>query len=455
MLLSDVSHPAPSLPPGLNNMFGFQVFNSLSFQIILSSPMLLYAKSLGASATVLGLITGMMPLLVIAQIPAAKHVARVGYRRFIFMGWGTRVGFIFVLALVPLGGEYLSNPARIGLVLFLLFGFNLARGISSAAWLPWVTTLVPDAVRGRYLTREAAFANLGSFGAFLLAASYLGQQSSGEIETHRFAALFAFSAVMGAISLTFLRHIPSPPAPEDEMRNSREPVPWREIARYAPFRKLLFVNAIFALAMGGVGTFVVDFLKSSGGLSEGRILLVSAMSFIGGLSSLWVLGSRLDRFGSRPVMQAAMAGWFLILTGWVLIAGRVVPAWMELLCTLHFLMGLCGSLFGMAATRLAMATVPVMGRSHFFALYSVISSLTLGLSPVLWGALIDLIRPLGVMGWLGAQWNAFSLAFAAMAVVGLVPLPFCRHLVEPQAAKVEDLLRDLFQQPLVRLWLRR
>jgi len=153
VLLSDVSHPAPSLPPGLNNMFGFQVFNSLSFQIILSSPMLLYAKSLGASATVLGLITGMMPLLVIAQIPAAKHVARVGYRRFIFMGWGTRVGFIFVLALVPLGGEYLSNPARIGLVLFLLFGFNLARGISSAAWLPWVTTLVPDAVRGRYLTR--------------------------------------------------------------------------------------------------------------------------------------------------------------------------------------------------------------------------------------------------------------------------------------------------------------
>lgn len=450
-----MSAPAASLPPGLNNMFGFQVFNSLSFQIILSSPMLLYAKSLGASATVLGLITGMMPLLVICQIPAAKHVARVGYRRFIFTGWGTRVLFIFVLAAVPLiGPQWLSNPARLALVLLVLFGFNLVRGISSAAWLPWITALIPDAARGRYLTREAAFGNLGSFGAFLLAASYLGQQPSGQIESYRFAVLFAFSAVMGAISLIFLRRIPEPTEPEEEVRQSKEPVPWRAIMSFTPFRKLLFVNVIFALAMGGLGTFVVDFLKTDGGLSEGPILIVSAMTFIGGLSSLWVLGSRLDRFGSRPVMLFALAGWFVILLGWVLMAAHVLPVRLELMLALHFLMGLCGALFGMAMTRLAMAIVPVMGRSHFFALYSVLGSLSLGISPVLWGAVIDLLRPLrGV--WLGAEWNAFSLAFAAMGVGGLVTLAFCRRLVEPQAGKVEELLRDLFQQPLVRLWLRR
>ncbi|MEY2409531.1 MAG: hypothetical protein QOF48_2201, partial [Verrucomicrobiota bacterium] len=60
-----------SLPPGLNNAFFFATFNALSFQIIIGSPMVLYARTLGASATVLGLITGMMPLLVLFQIPAA------------------------------------------------------------------------------------------------------------------------------------------------------------------------------------------------------------------------------------------------------------------------------------------------------------------------------------------------------------------------------------------------
>jgi hypothetical protein len=63
--------------------------------------MILYAKSLGASATVLGLIAGMMPLLVVFQIPAASHVNRVGYRRFVLAGWSTRVLFIFFIAWFP------------------------------------------------------------------------------------------------------------------------------------------------------------------------------------------------------------------------------------------------------------------------------------------------------------------------------------------------------------------
>src|SRR5262245_53110822 len=84
-----------SLPSGLNNAFLFAMFNALSFQIVLSSPMVLYAKTLGANATVLGIIAGMMPLMVIFQIPAANYVHRVGYKRFVYGGWGIRVMFIF------------------------------------------------------------------------------------------------------------------------------------------------------------------------------------------------------------------------------------------------------------------------------------------------------------------------------------------------------------------------
>src|SRR5688500_11573862 len=98
--------------------------------------MILYAKSLGASATVLGIIAGMWPLLVIFQIPAAQHISRVGYKRFVYAGWGVRVCFIFAMALVPLAGKFLSAMNQLALLLVLLFGFNLSRGISSAGWLP-------------------------------------------------------------------------------------------------------------------------------------------------------------------------------------------------------------------------------------------------------------------------------------------------------------------------------
>jgi len=110
-----------ALPKGIGNAFLFSTFNALSFQMVLGSPMVLYARSLNASATVLGIIAGMMPLLVIFQIPAARHIARTGYRRFVYAGWGTRVAFIFGIALVPLAGAFLNSTTQLALLLFLLF----------------------------------------------------------------------------------------------------------------------------------------------------------------------------------------------------------------------------------------------------------------------------------------------------------------------------------------------
>src|ERR1700704_6007217 len=111
--LESSSRETLSFPPGTHNAFLFAVFNAMSFQIVQGSPMVLYAKSLGASATVLGIIAGMMPLLVIFQIPAASHVNRIGYKRFVLGGWSTRVMFIFIIALVPLTGTFLTAANRL------------------------------------------------------------------------------------------------------------------------------------------------------------------------------------------------------------------------------------------------------------------------------------------------------------------------------------------------------
>src|SRR5437899_4745557 len=133
-VLEESPRDQTTFPPGLHNAFLFSTFNALSYQIVLSSPMVLYAKTLHASATVLGIIAGMMPLLVIFQIPAANFIPRVGFKRFVYAGWGTRVMFIFVMALVPLTARFLEAQTRLALILMLLFCFNLSRGISSCAW---------------------------------------------------------------------------------------------------------------------------------------------------------------------------------------------------------------------------------------------------------------------------------------------------------------------------------
>ena len=437
-----------AFPPGLNNAFLFATFNALSFPLVVGSPMVLYAKTLGASATVLGLIAGMMPLLVIFQIPAAAHVDRIGYKRFVYAGWGTRVLFIGGMALVPLAGRFLDAPNQLVLLLVLLFAFNLSRGISSCAWLPWITSLVPPGVRGRYLSLDAACVNLASFVVIMIAALLLGH----EPHPWQFALLFAVSAAMGAASLVFLKRIPDV-APPEQVKGSIEPVPWREIARFPPFRKLLRFNMAWAVVYGGLSAFTVAWLKGEAHMTEGEVLSMTSVAFIGGLSSLWLLGSRMDRLGSKPVLATSMLIWLVILAGWVALAGGLLTPTRPVVMTLMFFMGLLASLVGMANVRLAMAIIPVLGRNHFFALFSVVGSLTLGLTPVLWGLLLDAFK--GVhLRWHGLDVNGFTLFFAAVAVVCVVALFISRRLDEPQAASVETLLREMLIESPLRAWVR-
>jgi len=124
-----------------------------------------------------------------------------------------------------------------------------------------------------------------------------------------------------------------------------------------------------------------------------------------------------------------------------------------LVLILQFLMGLLAALVQMANTRLAMAIIPVMGRNHFFAIYSVIGNVVLGLAPIGWGLLIDAVGNHSPV-WLGLSWNRYTVFFAAVAFAFLLALALARRLEEPQAASMEELLREILFQSPQRFWLR-
>jgi MFS family permease len=281
----------------------------------------------------------------------------------------------------------------------------------------------------------------------MLSSFCLGHQS----QPWQFALLFAFSGVAGAISLSFLKKIPDAEPPERQVTSSQS-VPWLEIARYEPFRKLLRMNTAWAVAYGGLGAFTVAYLKTEAAMSESAILFVTGMAFLGGLSGLAYFGSRTDRLGSKPVLAFSLSIWILILIGWLVLASHLVHPQFRLVLFLELLMGFAYALVNMNNTRLAMVLAPVMGRSHFFALYSVIANLTLGLAPMFWGLVIDAFGSRQIR-WQHFELNRFSLFFGCVVGVFALALALCRKLDEPKARDLDELITEMLQSPH-KLWLR-
>ena len=131
---------------------------------------------------------------------------------------------------MPLLSGVLNPQSQLALVIGALIGFNLVRGIASTAWFPWITGIIPEKIRGRYLAVETASNNIGSLVALLLAAWYLGSTTGN----NRFAVMFAFSLVMGAVSLWFIYRVRDAAVTEENV-SEKQPVSWRRFGNTPAF----------------------------------------------------------------------------------------------------------------------------------------------------------------------------------------------------------------------------
>jgi sugar phosphate permease len=424
------------LPAGVANAFSFQVFNTVSFSIVLGAPMLLYFKSLEASATVIGIVAALPPLLNILQMPAARFVEQVGYRAFVLRGWSLRTVFVLGMAAVPVLPARIDAPTRMALLLFLLFAYNTSRGISVCGFLPWITQWIPEAVRGRYLSRDQMFQSVALVGTMLVTAAYL----RGTASRHAFGYVFLASFTSAAVSLLFLRRIPDvPPPPRDP---SAPNVPWKEMALFPPFFRLLLYDIVILVPLAGGGVFWVPCLRDQFQLTDAQILVIGALTpIVSAVCYLW-LGHVVDRVGSRPVLAMATGVLALHFSMWASLAARLLPLSVWSILLIQATAGLGLAALNLANTRLVMSIVPAQGRSHFLALFSVVNGLTLGVLPVAWGIGLDSLAGWR-RGWQFWEWNQFSTLYVALAAIAAGAEIFRARLTEPHAMTTEEFFREL------------
>jgi MFS family permease len=176
----------------------------------------------------------------------------------------------------------------------------------------------------------------------------------------------------------------------------------------------------------------VEYLHEFPGFNVSQVLYLTGVSFVGALASLPFLGRIIDRVGCKNVLAAALVLFGLVIAGWFLVASGVLPCKRRVIGILNFAAGAAGAAFNVANARIIFAIMPLMGRNHFFALFTVITSLGLGAAPVIWGISLDFIGTFeATTGAL--HWKRHSIYFAALFVLNLLTILQSRRLHESRA----------------------
>ena len=445
MTTTSVEPAAATFPPDAKNSFRFSLFNAVNFQITLGAPMVLYAKALGGSATTIGIVASLAPLMTVLQLPTAYFIPKIGYKGFVLSGWSARAVLLLVLAILPLL-RFLPSVVQIELMLTCLFLFNVVRGVSTGAWLPWLTALIPPGARTNFLRSDQLHMQCG--GMLAIAISTLVLWSGGR--PWQFAVLFAISMFSGMLSLHFVRKIPDIEVGE-QVKSSGHPVPWLQILKHPPFFKLLVFNVVYNWVVGGLAAFVIAFLEGRAGYTAGQVLAVSLAGAFGAFASVPFIGPVLERTGSKPVLRFAMVLYLLGILFWVFVTGGILSAHYILVAGVYLVLGVAGGLFSIANVRIAMDTMPEMGRNHFFSLFTVFTSLSLGLAPIFWGVFLDtLAKREFELGHF--QVNRFSIYFALLTLLGTITFYLTRPLVEKKGKPVEMAIRDVVIMARLKLY---
>lgn len=414
---------ADQLPPQIKYVYFFQAFNSISWQMCLAGPLILFARELGASALALGILAGLTPLASIVQMPFAQRAERIGYKRLTVSGWTSRSFILAILVVLPFAATAIDPQIVVFITLLTMIAFTVLRGIGIAAWLPWISALVPRSIRGLYLSRDRFFVSTANLMALALSGAILaaGHQLAA------YSVVFGLGVAAAFVSLFFLRRMPDakPVAAPASNASKRR---WRDLLKDIPFRRLVLFAAMVQVVLGANATFVIVFSREQIGIPDGIILWLTAAASLAGLSALVFLRNRTDKYGSKPFLWAVLVMWVVAIFLWMLLAGGLAGSAAPFVAgALLVIGGVSAAAYDLSITRLLMNTVSEKpGNAQFFALNAALVNIVAASMPVIWGALLDAWKDVDAM--LGPlDVNRFTLFFGAeVLLLGLVAIALRR-----------------------------
>lgn len=409
MTLFPTAKSDPELAPyraGLR--FGF--FNALTWQIAISTPLVLFAERLGATSFQVGLVFSFVSVLTPVQLVATALLPHYGFKRVSLGGWGARSLFLAIPIWLAFLAPATPRPWMVSTLIWSVFFFCLFRSIGVSSMTTWFMGIVPPGLRGRYFANDQYFSAIAGVGALLACAALFALLPI-------YLALlvqYTLALVGSTISYFELRRLPDIPRPSAISLGSV----WRDTPRHmftpSPFRRYLWLAVAYTVITTPIPPFAAYYLKVGPHLTPGRIMQFEVLRYCGVILGAWLLRRRIDTTGGRPFFLVSLGFTALAAVCWWLYLRHVVDG-MGAMAGIYLLVGLGAVCWTVANLNYLPKISPPEERALFVSIHGAATAFIGGCAPILWGFVLKSTGPDGAPGIDGGlfQWFFVSVFVSA------------------------------------------
>ncbi len=401
--------------------YWFGGFNGLTWMIALGVPMVLLIEQLGGSSAQVGLATSFVFVLHPLQILATSLLRRLGYRRQMVLSWSARALFLTVPLAIAVQGRDPAPAWMANAMVASLFFFCAIRAVGVAAHIPWFSSILPDAARGRYWATDGMVVSAVGV-VTLLGCTALFEWLPG-YDAFRVSYGLAMVGAVGAV--VCLLQLPTGPRPH--------PVPLRTLwaeartlaLRPGLFRHYLGFAFLAAIVDTSYGSFASYYLKTEGRLESGAILAFTAVTFAGQIAGAFAVRHVADRVAVGRMLRWANAGRALAYAYWLYALVVATPP-TPLFAVAFACVGGANGIANTAHMTFLPELAPEEKRPIAIAIFGAITGVLQGLAPMLWGLALRASGEapgVDLPGFVGFFVVGVATSLLAIVLLGRLPDP--------------------------------
>lgn len=384
MLQRIFAYTYPNLAEAPRRFLGFIVFNVVSWHSLMGPALVLFARTLNMPASWIGWLLAAMPLTMLLVIFTEPLVQRLGPKRLLLTTWFVRDCVACVIFLLPWAYHHGGEHWGWAILSAATVGFCVVRALGAGGWLPWVYEFVPEAQRALYFSAETAITQLVIVLVNLAHTIFL----HGNPGLDRFIAIYAVGILAGFISL---KHLEKVSGGEPMVMTAASPTAhtsWRHVLKDRAFLKFVLTISVGFMALTWFGASVILFLRDGLRMSPNTIMFLMV---VGSLSIFLMIRASVGLAERRRVeiTLAVMLVLHACAVAVFLFFQRYHPLLLLVFAPLVAVTNISGASFSVLAHRVMLERISSAWRVSYTLVWTVATSLGLGLTPILAGWVIQ------------------------------------------------------------------